>query len=142
MSFKAFSLTCLALLGILMLVACGDNTAPSTAASSTTSSSTTNNPTAAATSGTTAAANGLDSQKVEAGHKVFATQCTICHLNDGKSAGGVGPNLSISRVATNANRVRTTVRRGEDAMPPFSTSQVSDADLDNIILYLQSIHRG
>lgn len=170
---KNFGLALTTMVALLLLAACGDNTATSTppAATATTRPTTsaataapattavttaarttvpatvaattaaaTTNAATTGTSSTTAVA--LDPQKVEAGRKVFATQCTGCHLQEGKAGGGLGPNLAKSQNALNPDYVRGNVRNGRGQMIAFDKSEVSDADLENIILYLKSIHQS
>lgn len=112
--------------------------APTTAAA-TTAPVTTAAATTTAASATTSAA--VDPQKAEAGHKVFVMQCNGCHVEEGKKA-GYGPNLSTSQNALNPDYVRGNVRNGRGKMVAFDKSEVSDADLENIILYLRSIHQN
>jgi mono/diheme cytochrome c family protein len=161
---------------IVVLAACGDNTATSTTVPATaTTSAATTVPTTVAVSSTTVAATttvaittvvattaarttaavttppvaapvttaavALDPQKVAAGKKVFVAQCQGCHPQEGKAA-GYGPNLSTSQHALDPNYVRGNVRNGRGQMIAFDKSEVSDADLENIILYLRSIHQG
>jgi mono/diheme cytochrome c family protein len=157
---KIYRFSLLMLIALLLLTACGDNTAttaptiapttvpvptvtataaPTTAVAAATTSAVV---AASTTTAATVAANSgeLDPQKVEAGRKVFVAQCQLCHLNGGKSSGGPGPSLALSRKALDANKVRENVRKGEAAMPAFDQTKVTDADLENIVVYLRSIH--
>ena len=79
--------------------------------------------------------------KAEAGRLVFAKTCAGCHLGQGTLAGRA-PQLSVSQNAINADFVRNRVRKGKAPMPAFDTTKVSDADLENIIVYLQAIHKS
>lgn len=89
---------------------------------------------------TTAAAPA--SAEAQAGLKVFQANCTACHAKDGTAAGGIGPQLSTSKNAADESYIRNIVRKGNaKGMPPFSTDQVSDKDLDNIVAYIKSIHK-
>ncbi len=122
--------------------------APTTVAATTvapTTASTTNIPTTLAATtaapATTAATTSVDPQKAEAGRKVFVTQCAGCHLGEGKSGGGIGPNLATSEKSLDAALVRSNVRNGKGQMVAFTPAEVSDADLENIIIYLKSIHK-
>ena len=150
------------LVGIVVLAACGDNTATSApapaAAAPTTAVSVTIAPTTAAAAASTTAAAGattaagtkaapaptapLPTQadaKAEAGRLVFAKTCAGCHLGQGTQA-GKAPQLSVSQNAINPDFVRHQVRNGKAPMPAFDQSKVSDADLENIIAYLKAIH--
>lgn len=159
---RRYPLALTSLAAAFLLAACGDNTstvtsvsttsaattgavtpAPATSAAATTVASTTarSASTTAASSATTAALGSALSADVEAGRQIVAKNCSMCHLQDGTAAGGPGPNLSISRETTNAQRVQRTVRNGDGAMPPFSQQQISDADLAKVVAYLQAIHK-
>lgn len=146
------------LLGVVGLAACGDATntsappaaAPTTAAAvaPTTAVSATVAPTKAASAttaaaGTTAAAPQptQSDPKAEAGRQIFAKTCAGCHLGEGTQAGRA-PQLSVSQNAINADFVKNQVRNGKGRMPAFDTTKVSDADLENIILYLKAIHKS
>ena len=142
------------LLGVVGLAACGDSTATSAPAAAvpptvapTTAVSVTIAPTTAASTTTRAAAAPtppLPTQsdpKAEAGRQVFARTCAGCHLGQGTQAGRA-PQLSVSQNAINPDFVRHQVRTGKAPMPAFDTTKVSDADLENIIVYLQAIHKS
>jgi mono/diheme cytochrome c family protein len=73
---------------------------------------------------------------------VFAVQCGACHLQEGKAAGGLGPNLAKSQNALNPDYIRSNVRNGKGQMIAFDKTELPDSDLDNIILYLRSIHQS
>jgi mono/diheme cytochrome c family protein len=71
------------------------------------------------------------------GKTVFARTCTGCHLNNGLDAGGRGPQLAgKDRPATG---LQNRIRNGGVNMPAFSTSQISDAELPDLIAYVQSL---
>lgn len=142
------------LLGVVGLAACGDSTAtsaPPAAAPTTVAvvATTAASATTAAAGATTAAAAPnptppLPTQadaKAEAGRQIFAKTCAGCHLGQGTLAGRA-PQLSVSQNAINADFVRNQVRKGKAPMPAFDTSRVSDADLENIIVYLKAIHKS
>lgn len=158
--FKSSWLPVALLLAVVSLAACGDNTAipaPAATVAPTTAVVVTVAPTTAAASATTAAAGGttapagaanptppLPTQadaKAEAGRLVFAKTCAGCHLGQGTLAGRA-LQLSVSQNAINADFVRNQVRKGKAPMPAFDTTKVSDADLENIIVYLQAIHKS
>ncbi|MBI2862878.1 MAG: cupredoxin domain-containing protein [Chloroflexi bacterium] len=71
------------------------------------------------------------------GKTVFANNCAACHGVNAE--GGVGPNLKERKPAIAV--LKQTVRSGSAnrIMPPFTASQVSDVDLDNLVAYLLSI---
>lgn len=84
----------------------------------------------AATEGTDTAAGG----DVEAGLTVFAATCTGCHLDDGKAAGGVGPQLAGAGLTADA--IDNQVVNGGATMP---AGLVSGEDLDNVVAYVVSL---
>ncbi len=159
------------LVASLVLVACGDPTAtpvpattaaipPTTAPAATTAAAATAAATTAAAAGATTAAAGattaaagaapaptaplptMSAPGPEAGRQVFAARCTGCHFQQGQAVGGCGPNLSVSKNAIDPDFVRKQVRGGKGIMPAFDQTRVSDADLENIILYLKAINKG
>jgi len=69
-----------------------------------------------------------------AGKVVFDQNCNSCHPNGGSGAGPAlkGKNLS-------AQRIENQVRRGGGGMPAFSTSQISDQQLQDLVAYIQSL---
>ncbi len=70
-----------------------------------------------------------------AGKAVFtAKSCAACHGPE--ALGGMGPNLKTPK--REASLITTTVRSGKGAMPAFAQSQVSDADLQSMIAFLQA----
>lgn len=71
---------------------------------------------------------------VAAGEAFFAATCTGCHMDNGKAAGGIGPQLA--GLGLTADFVKETVTNGKGAMPP---GLASGADLDNVAAYVVSI---
>ncbi|MBY0398085.1 MAG: cytochrome c [Thermoleophilia bacterium] len=69
-----------------------------------------------------------------AGQQLFAATCSACHMNNGRSAGGVGPQLAGQGL--DEALVRETVTNGRGAMPG---GLVSGTDLDNVVAYVLSI---
>ncbi len=116
-------------------------TAAPTTVAATTVAATTSAPatTAASTTAAATAAVSVDPQKAAAGLTVFHTQCSGCHVKDGKEQ-GFGPNLSTSQKALDPAYITGNVRNGRGLMPAFTKAEVSDDDLANIIVYLKSIH--
>jgi mono/diheme cytochrome c family protein len=64
----------------------------------------------------------------------FNYGCAGCHHLDA-SGGAVGKDLR----GDSALKITTKVRDGPKTMPPFSTSSLSDADLDKLIAFIQSL---
>lgn len=71
---------------------------------------------------------------VAAGEAFFANTCSGCHMDNGKAAGGVGPQLA--GVGLTVDQIKDTVTNGKGAMPP---GLASGADLDNVAAYVASI---
>ena len=64
----------------------------------------------------------------------FAATCTSCHLDNGTSGGGTGPQLAGAGL-TEA-QIREQVMNGGGAMPPGLATGV---DLDNVTAYVLSL---
>jgi mono/diheme cytochrome c family protein len=77
-----------------------------------------------------------------AGQAVFASQCNACH--PGANA-GIGPALYGPQVAArypdDASQA-AVIRQGKGGMPAFAPTQVSDADLANLLAYLHGLGSG
>ncbi|MBI2863403.1 MAG: cytochrome c [Chloroflexi bacterium] len=76
-----------------------------------------------------------------AGKAVFDRNCTSCHPGGNK---GVGPALNTADFKQRSPQdsdVETVIRKGKGAlMPAFSTGQVSDSDLKNLVAYIRSLN--
>ncbi len=77
-----------------------------------------------------------------AGQAVFAKTCNRCHPN---ANAGMGPTLYgpqfVSHYPDDA-AVAAVIRRGKGGMPAFSTGQLSDQDMDDVIAYLRGLSSG
>lgn len=71
---------------------------------------------------------------VTAGKAVFDQNCNACHPGGDR---GAGPALRGKNLA--AARITRQVRNGGGSMPAFSTSQISDQQLNNLIAYVDSL---
>ncbi len=71
---------------------------------------------------------------IAAGQAVFQQNCNACHPNGNA---GVGPQLRGQNLS--AQRIMTQVRNGGGGMPAFTTSQISDQQLANLVAYVQSL---
>lgn len=71
---------------------------------------------------------------VDAGRRVFADNCAVCH---GASAQGRGAAPSLIGVYDRhtANEVENIIRRGRDGMPAFGAT-LSDAQIDDVMAFL------
>jgi mono/diheme cytochrome c family protein len=95
-------------------------------------------------------AAGTQAADAAHGQAVFTVWCTGCHEPlPGRSyappAGsyvlqqhyqGRIPSALEQRTDLTANQIRTTVRNGRNMMPQTRRTEVSDADLDDVIAYL------
>lgn len=73
---------------------------------------------------------------VAAGEQVFAAVCQGCHLNGGRDAGGVGPQLADNPNITDAAYVENIVVNGQGTMP---AGLASGEDLTNVAAYVMSL---
>jgi hypothetical protein len=64
----------------------------------------------------------------------FAFSCASCHGLDGQG-GPVGKTLT----GDSALKIKTKVREGPKGMPAFDPNVFTDADMDKVITFLQSI---
>jgi mono/diheme cytochrome c family protein len=71
------------------------------------------------------------------GHVVFDHLCYKCHPG-GEQGLGVGLNDKPLPEFV----IRTQVRRGIGAMPEFSRDELSEADLDAVVEYVQALHEA
>lgn len=67
------------------------------------------------------------------GQAVFQANCVACHGATGE--GGVGPNIR----GKTEDVVKRQVRNGGQRMPPFSASQISDQQLNDLATYVNSL---
>ncbi len=63
----------------------------------------------------------------------FRYGCAACHGSSG-AGGAVGKNLTDA----SASKISQKVRSGPKTMPGFSSSELSDEDMDKLIAFLQS----
>ena len=77
------------------------------------------------------------SDQVELGKQLFiADSCASCHGLDG-SGGIVGPSI----LGKTAKKLRTTTHVGPKGMPAYKDGALSDADLEAIAVYLNSVSK-
>ena len=77
-----------------------------------------------------------------AGQPVFGRLCNSCHPN---ANAGMGPTLNGAQFASrypDDAAVAAVIRRGKGGMPAFSTAQLSDQDMDDVIAYLRGLSSG
>jgi mono/diheme cytochrome c family protein len=78
----------------------------------------------------------LRSAEVQRGERVFMHHCHQCH-----PGGEAGLAPSINDKPLPGFMIKTQVRLGVGAMPGFSPSELSDAELDDLISYLSVVRR-
>ena len=66
----------------------------------------------------------------------FFTNCAACHSANGDPANPAVPNLFT--VTDGADVYQTTVRTGKKIMPPFTATQISDADIKAVYDYFKA----
>ena len=71
-----------------------------------------------------------------AGEKVFLNTCAMCHGAKMEGHPPTFPTLAGVGNKMNSDQIRQLVRQGRKAMPAFTTVQVSDGDLTNLLQYL------
>jgi mono/diheme cytochrome c family protein len=67
---------------------------------------------------------------------VFQRYCNVCHPGGGF---GAGPSLILALPDLSDSQVRDIVRHGKKRMPGFSTTEFSDAELDELIVYIRTM---
>jgi len=77
-------------------------------------------------------------EDVEPGRQVYEDKCGRCHGAEGR--GGTGPRLVPFQWSE--QRALELIRNPECDMPPIPASEVSDAQVAQIIEYLKTIEKG
>ena len=77
----------------------------------------------------------VTSSDVDGGAQVYADFCSGCH-QDGTGGSGAAP--AVNGIGWTAAHMRRQVREGEDSMPAFSSSVLSDEQLESLMAYLVS----
>lgn len=68
--------------------------------------------------------------------------CNQCHGVQGEGVSGAGSNAGVPRIASSSLSFADflqQVRKPKGQMPPFSNEKISDADLNDVYAYLQSL---
>ncbi|MBI4301320.1 MAG: cytochrome c [Chloroflexi bacterium] len=71
-----------------------------------------------------------------AGKIIFTTNCNVCHPNGQQ---GVGPSLIGVTSKLTTQQITAQIRNGGGGMPAYSTSQISDAQLVDLLAYLATL---
>lgn len=97
---------------------------------------------ASATTAAAASSGGSSGGPAVAGNattglRVFnASQCGTCHTNGGRVA-GIGPKLADT--TRDEAYIRNILRNGKGAMPAYSTQQVNDQQLEDLVAYVKGL---
>ena len=67
---------------------------------------------------------------------VYARYCNVCHPGGGA---GSGPSLISLAPRLTDEQIKYVVRHGKNRMPGYKTTDISDTDLDNMVLYIRSL---
>ncbi|MDO8671821.1 MAG: cytochrome c [Dehalococcoidia bacterium] len=89
-----------------------------------------------------AGASSGESPQMAAGRAGFEKSCSVCHPGGNK---GIGPALNAPDFKTRYPQdaeVAKVIRNGRNVMPAWSTSQVSDDELQAVIAFIRSLSGG
>lgn len=75
--------------------------------------------------------------EAERGRRVFLDNCQACHPG---GEGGVGPALNNKPFP--AFLIDVQVRHGLGGMPAFSRAEITDHQLDDLVVYLRQLRRA
>lgn len=80
----------------------------------------------------------------EAGEEVFASNCAMCHGQDGSGMMGMHPSLRGADERLSLEGVEVTVRNGRATTPPMPAfgGRLSDAEIDHVVAYVASLPEG
>ena len=78
----------------------------------------------------------LFSPEITEGRKVFMRHCHQCHPG---GEAGLGPALNNKPLPAFA--IRTQVRYGFGAMPAFYPDEITETELDALVIYLKALRR-
>ena len=78
----------------------------------------------------------IQDQQTALGQRAFMTSCHQCH-----PAGMAGLGPAINNKPLPGAMIKMQTRAGLGAMPGFSSSELSDEDLDAVVVYLQALRK-
>jgi putative heme-binding domain-containing protein len=84
-----------------------------------------------------AASQQYSTASIQAGYKLYAAQCALCHANNGDGVQGVNlPRQQFRRASSDAD-IKNTITNGVPGagMPPF---QFQGSELDAVVAYIRS----
>ena len=93
-------------------------------------------PIALAACDTGGGSGGSGTGVARSGEVVFQRYCNVCHPGGGL---GAGPSLIRALPGLSDQQVRDIIRHGESRMPGFSDQEISDAELDNLLVYIRGL---
>ena len=70
------------------------------------------------------------------GKAVYARYCNVCHPGGGA---GSGPSLIALAPRLTDEQIEYVVRHGKNRMPGYKTTDISDSDLDGLVIYIRSL---
>jgi len=70
------------------------------------------------------------------GKAVYERYCNVCHPGGGT---GSGPSLIALVPRLTDEQIEYVVRHGKNRMPAYNTTDISDTDLDGIVVYIRSL---
>jgi ubiquinol-cytochrome c reductase cytochrome c subunit len=73
------------------------------------------------------------------GRTLFLENCAACHSASGTGTIVTGGQQAPSLWPTAPQQVAEAIRIGPGAMPPFSSTELSDQDVDNIVSYVSQL---
>jgi len=68
----------------------------------------------------------------------FTGRCSVCHSAYGSSANPAVPNLFDSATKLTVDQFKTQVRMGKNLMPPFDTTYITDAEIQQVFDYFKA----
>jgi mono/diheme cytochrome c family protein len=75
-------------------------------------------------------------QLVRSSEVVFGRYCNTCHPG---GRFGAGPSLILALPGLSDDQVRDIVRHGKNRMPGFTTQEISDVELDDLIGFMRGL---
>lgn len=98
-------------------------------------------PPAASAASTVTGADKTGGGDAEAGEKIYAARCAMCHGAEGE--GGIGPNLKDDQYLYGGSfqAVHESIAKGRPRGMPAFGNQLSASDIDNLTAYVLSLSR-
>jgi len=76
---------------------------------------------------------------IRSGRELYIANCAACHSSSGVGAALPAGHVAPSLLDTAPTQVAEAARVGPGLMPPFSSSVLSDQQLDAVVTYVQSL---